>query len=91
VADGVVLQRLVLEQHGEQRRRIGWTPATRLREFALPREELVRIVRIAVRGTTSPPLEELLDLLGALMVEAERHAFIGFSHDAPSGLLRGAH
>lgn len=55
LADTMAIQRLIAERHGQQRAGLGWTEASMRREFMIIREELERVVRLAV--PTEGPLE----------------------------------
>jgi hypothetical protein len=56
LAGAMEIQRLVAEQHGAQRARLGWREASMRREFMIIREELERVVRrsVSTQGVPHP-------------------------------------
>jgi hypothetical protein len=82
IRDGNNIQRMISEQHGAQRRRIGWSEEALRREF----EILVTEVEHAVRHSELPgaPVADLpgvddqLPILRLLLNEAEEMTLLGF-------------
>jgi len=85
VADGAARQHGLVTRHGRQRRRLGWPDAMLRREFEMLREEVARAIRGASRGAGAPPLDELLDLVDALLAEAERDSLQAFAEGDAAG------
>jgi hypothetical protein len=85
VADGAALQHGLVGRHGRQRRRLGWTEAALRREFEILREEVARAIRAAVRVGGTPPVGELLNLIDALLTEAERDSLQAFAEGDAGG------
>jgi hypothetical protein len=86
IRDGNNIQRMISEQHGAQRRRIGWSEEALRREF----EILVTEVEHAVRHSELPgaPVADLpgvddqLPILRLLLNEAEEMTLQGFQRES---------
>ena len=70
-ADAMAIQRLIMERHGMQRARLGWTEASMRREFMIIREELDRVVRGAVPAKGPIKTADALASVNKLLDQAE--------------------
>lgn len=71
LADAMAIQRVIMERHGMQRARLGWTEASMRREFMIIREELDRVVRGAVPAKGPIQAADALATVSKLLDQAE--------------------
>jgi hypothetical protein len=71
LADSTEIHRLIAEKHGAQRARLGWSTAGIRREYALLREELVRVLRTRAGSISKASLVEGLTILNRVIEQAE--------------------
>ncbi|MDB4879710.1 MAG: sensor protein [Gemmatimonadetes bacterium] len=70
VRDGARIQETIVDLHGRQRRRLGWTPALMRREFDLLADETVGALLRRAREGSLGAAEEVAALVRALLGEA---------------------
>jgi len=71
IADGAEIQSHVADRHGAQRARLGWTPETLRREWAILREEIERLVHRAASAVSERATAEALIVLERFLEQGE--------------------
>jgi len=82
IRDGANIQRMISEQHGRQRRRMGWSEEALRREFEILGVEVEHAVRHAelpgAPATEIPGIDDQLPILRLMLQEAEEISVRGF-------------
>ncbi|MDB4886764.1 MAG: sensor protein, partial [Gemmatimonadetes bacterium] len=71
VRDGARIQTVIIELHGRQRRRLGWTASLLSREFDILADEAAQAIRAHAQAGQIQAGEECVDLVRALLDEAK--------------------
>jgi signal transduction histidine kinase len=71
LADGTEIQRLVAERHGTQRGRLGWTREDLEQEWRILSEEIERVLKQRLHGSTSRAAQEAMTVLRRFVEQGE--------------------
>jgi hypothetical protein len=83
VRDGTDIRRLVVERHGAQRARFGWSEPAVDRELEILQSEVEAAVGRGLRHLSRSDVEDVIGLVQAFLREARASALAGFRREVP--------